>query len=174
MCGKSNDMLWLLAQGHQVVGVELSRLAVGAFFSENDLQPALRHQGDFLISEIDGLQIFCGDFFALQPAILGKIDAVYDRAALVALPDVMRLDYASRMSALLEPGVKILLMTFAYPQQEMSVPPFSVQQEEVENLYHAWCDIKLLLSGDVLETELPLKERGLSQLNEQVYQLVVR
>lgn len=173
MCGKSIDMLWLLAQGYQVVGVELSPLAVEAFFSNNDLQPTLRQQGDFLISEIDGLQIFCGDFFALQPANLGKIDSVYDRAALVALPNDMRLDYVSRMSALLEPGVSILLVTFDYPQHEMSGPPFSVPSEEVEKLYHAWCDIELLVSEDALERELPLKERGLSQLREQVYRLVV-
>jgi thiopurine S-methyltransferase len=92
----------------------------------------------------------------------------------VALPNGMRLDYVSRMSALLEPGVKIFLVTFDYPQHEMSGPPFSVEREEVEKLYQVWCDIKLLVSEDFLERELPLKERGLSQLNERVYRLVVR
>jgi len=169
MCGKSNDMLWLLAQGYQVVGVELSPLAVEAFFSDNDLQPKLRHQGDFLINEIDGLQIFRGDFFALQPAILGKIEAVYDRAAKRHASEL----YVA-LSALLEHGVRILLVTFDYPQHEMPGPPFSVQNEEVAKLYQCWCDIELLVNEDVLERELPLKERGLSQLREQVYQLVVR
>ena len=28
LCGKSSDMLWLRAQGHEVVGVEFSELAV--------------------------------------------------------------------------------------------------------------------------------------------------
>lgn len=174
MCGKSNDMLWLPAQGYQVVGVELSPLAVEAFFSENDLQPALRHQGAFLISESDGLQILCGDFFALRPEDLGKIDAVYDRAALVALPYDMRIDYVAKLSALLRPGVKILLVAFDYPQHEMQGPPFSVQSEEIGKHYQNWCEIELLADEDILEQEPHFKERGLSRLREQVYRLTVR
>ncbi|MGZ5056228.1 MAG: thiopurine S-methyltransferase [Methylobacter sp.] len=174
MCGKSNDMLWLLAQGYQVVGVELSPLAVEAFFSDNGLQPAQRQQGNFVISESDRVQILCGDFFALRTAELGKIDAVYDRASLVALPQDMRIDYASHLSALLTPGAKMLLVAFDYPQHEMPGPPFSVQAEEVDRLYRGWCDIELLANDDVLEQELHLKERGLSQLHEQVYRLTVR
>jgi thiopurine S-methyltransferase len=173
LCGKSNDMLWLLAQGYQVVGVELSPLAVEAFFLDNGLQPALRQQGDFLISESDGLQILCGDFFALRPADLGKIDAVYDRAALVALPYDMRIDYVSYLSALLMSGVKMLLVAFDYPQHEMAGPPFSVTKKEVEKLYQAWCDVELLANDDVIEQEQRFKERGLSRLREQVYRLVV-
>lgn len=174
MCGKSNDMLWLLAQGYQVVGVELSPLAVEAFFSENGLQSALRRQGDFLIGESDGLQILCGDFFALRPEDLGKIDAVYDRASLVALPYDMRIDYVSHLSALLTPGVKMLLVAFDYPQHEMPGPPFSVQGEEIEKLYRSWCEAELLANEDILEQEPHFKERGLSQLHEQVYRLTVR
>jgi thiopurine S-methyltransferase len=37
LCGKSKDLLWLLAQGYEVIGVELSPLAVQAFFDENGL-----------------------------------------------------------------------------------------------------------------------------------------
>lgn len=174
LCGKSNDMLWLLAQGYQVVGVELSPLAVEAFFLENGLQPVQRRQGDFLIGEIDGLQIFCGDFFALHSADLGRIDAVYDRAALVALPHDMRIDYASHLSALLTPGVKMLLVAFDYAQHEMDGPPFSVPNDEVERLYRAWCDIELLADEDTLEREPHFKARGLSRLREQVYRLTVK
>jgi thiopurine S-methyltransferase len=173
MCGKSNDMLWLLAQGHQVVGVELSPLAVEAFFAENGLQPSIRQQGHFVISEIDGLQIFCGDFFALQPADLGAIDAVYDRAALVALPDDMRISYAATLSKLLNPGTKILLVTFEYPQPEMAGPPFCVAQDEVELLYQAWCQIDLLESIDIGERDAHFKARGVSWIQERVYQLAV-
>lgn len=174
MCGKSNDMLWLLAEGYRVVGVELSPQAVSAFFAENDLQPTRYQRGEFFINEIDGLQIFCGDFFALQSADVGKIDAVYDRAALVALPNNMRLDYASHMTSLLESNGKILLETFDYPQQQMQGPPFSVQHDEVEKLFHSWCDIDLLMSESVIERESHFKHRGLNQLHEHIYRLVVR
>src|SRR5665647_3863458 len=39
LCGKSLDMLWLRKQGLDVVGVELSPIAVEAFFEENALIP---------------------------------------------------------------------------------------------------------------------------------------
>lgn len=93
---------------------------------------------------------------------------------MVALPEQMRIDYVARMSALLKPGVKTLLVALKYLQHEMSGPPFSVCSEEVEKLYHAWCDVELLASEDVLEKEIQLKSRGLSRLHEQVYRLVVR
>jgi thiopurine S-methyltransferase len=174
LCGKSNDMLWLLAQGYQVVGVELSPMAVAAFFSDNDLHPIVRPQGNFLVHEIDGLQIFRGDFFALPAADLGKIDAVYDRAALVALPPEMRIDYVTHLATLLEPGQQILLVTFEYPQQEMPGPPFSVPGDEIEMLYQHWCLVTLLTSEDALEREIHFRERGLGSLHERVYRLVVR
>ena len=173
LCGKSNDMLWLLAQGYKVVAVELSPVAVAAFFSENNLHPTIRHQGEFLLYEIDGLQLFCADFFALNSADLGHIDAVYDRACLVALPPEMRLDYVANLSALLESGQQILLVTFVYDQHEMPGPPFSVANTEVDLLYASWCNVETLTSEDVLQREQHFKERGLGRLYEQVYRLVV-
>ncbi len=174
LCGKSNDMLWLLGMGYQVVGIELSPLAVESFFSENDLKPKVQRKGDFLVSEVDGLQIFCGDFFALQPADLGHVNVVYDRASLVALPVGMRIKYASTLSALLTTNTQILLITLDYPQHEMQGPPFSVQSEEVQRLFSSWCDVELLASEDVLEQEIAFKERGLTSMTEQTYRLVVR
>lgn len=173
LCGKSQDLLWLLAQGHSVVGIELSPLAVEAFFNENRLQPTIRKHGDFWINEIDGLQIFCGDFFSLHSQDLGKIDAVYDRASLVALPPEMRIDYASHMGSLLESGTQTLLVAFDYPQHEMLGPPFSVNQSEIELLYRSWCEIEFLAGEDALSREAHFQQRGLTQLSEQVYKLKV-
>jgi thiopurine S-methyltransferase len=174
LCGKSNDMLWLLAMGFQVVGVELSPLAIESFFADNGLQPRVRRQGDFWVNEIDGLQIFCGDFFALRPTDLGEIDAVYDRGSLVALPTDMRIEYVSSLYAMLSTNVQILLIAFDYPQHEMPGPPFSVQRQEVESLYSHWCDIELLNSGNALENEAHFKDRGITRMAEQTYRLVVR
>jgi thiopurine S-methyltransferase len=174
LCGKSRDMLWLLAQGYKVVGVELSPMAVDTFFAENDMHPTVRRQGDFLVHQVDGLEIFCGDFFQLSTTELGKVDAVFDRAALVALPPEMRIDYVTHLSKLLESTQQILLVSFAYPQQEMPGPPFSVPGEDIEMLYQHWCTVELLTSEDVLQKELHFRERGLGSLYEQVYRMVVR
>ncbi|MDD2942210.1 MAG: thiopurine S-methyltransferase [bacterium] len=174
LCGKSSDMLWLLEQGFQVVGVELSTLAVDAFFAENNLQAAVRRKGDFVFYELDDLQIYCGDFFAIGTEMLGRIDAVYDRASLIALPPEMRVDYARQMSNLLMPGTESLLITFDYLQEEMSGPPFSVSAEEIEQLYGDWCDIDILACDNVEEPQGRFKDQKLSQITERVFRLAKR
>ena len=174
LCGKSNDLLWLRTMGYQVVGVELSSLAVDSFFSENSLPASVNEQGNFRVSEIDGLQIYCGDFFMLKSRDLGPVHAVYDRASLVALPPDMRVEYAMQLSNLLFSETQILLIAFDYPQHEMDGPPFSVDGEEVENLFGHWCDIDLLASQDMLSQEERFRQRGLSRMEEKLYHLRVR
>lgn len=173
LCGKSNDMLWLLAQSYRVIGVELSPLAVNAFFTENEVPAAAVRKADFEVWENDDLCIYCGDYFDLSADDLTGVGAVYDRASLVALPPEMRAAYAAHMRRMLKAGTKILLVAFDYPQPEMSGPPFSVQSKEVETLYRDWCRIELLHTEDILSKEPRFRERGLSRLQEQVYVLTV-
>ena len=173
LCGKSKDMLWLLAQGVDVIGVELSPLAVQAFFAENGLSATTRQQGKFRVSETDGICIYCGDFFDLSANELTGVNAVYDRASLVALPPEMRVAYAAHLQRLLEPGTKALLVAFDYPQHEMQGPPFSVQTSEVQALYRNWCDVELLYTEDILDKEPNFRDRGVSRMQEQVYALKV-
>jgi hypothetical protein len=47
LCGKSEDLAFLAARGHAVVGVELVEDAVRAFFSEHGLTPAVTARGGF-------------------------------------------------------------------------------------------------------------------------------
>lgn len=174
LCGKSNDLLWLRAQGFEVIGVELSPLAVEAFFAENNLTATTYQQGKFAISKTDKLSIYCGDFFDLSSADLSGVSALYDRASLVALPPEMRTAYAAHMQQLLEPSTKTLLVAFDYLQQEMAGPPFSVQTPEMQSLYGSWCDIELIHSEDILDQEPRFRDKGVSRMQEQVYGLTVK
>lgn len=173
LCGKTNDMLWLLAQSYRVVGVELSPLAVNEFFTENEVPIRVERRANFEVWENDEICIYCGDFFDLGAGDLNGVAAVYDRASLVALPPKMRSAYAEHMRGLLNVGTKILLVAFDYPQQEMDGPPFSVHSSELDTLYRDWCRIELLHTEDVLTKEPRFRERGLSRLQEQVYVLTV-
>lgn len=171
LCGKSRDMLWLRAQGLEIVGVEISRLAVEAFFEENDLRASVTTQGAFRVYEAEGIRLYCGDFFDLTAADLAGVSAVYDRASLVALPPEMRPAYAEHLLGLLTPGTKTLLVAFDYPQHEMDGPPFSVQEPEVRMLYERACDIRLLHSEDILDREPRFRDKGVTRLQEKVYML---
>ncbi|AOV17749.1 thiopurine S-methyltransferase [Acidihalobacter aeolianus] len=171
LCGKSRDMLWLAAQGYRVTGIELSPLAVEAFFAESDLAPTRRHQGIFEVCSAGEIEIFCGDFFALSAEDLAGVTAVYDRASLVALPPDMRQRYAAHMAHLLPPDVQILLVTFDYSQDEMSGPPFAVSEDEVHGLYDDTFAIRKLADLDALAENARFRQAGLTRLRERVFVL---
>lgn len=170
LCGKSSDMLWLRAQGHEVVGVELSEIAVRAFFEENQLAMEVRSEQGFQVYEGDGIRLYCGDFFCLTPDHLVGVSAVFDRAALIALPPEMRPAYVAHLHRLLAPGTQALLVAFEYPQTQMQGPPFSVEEDEVHTLYQA-DDLRLLHTADILDQEPRFRERGVTRLQEKVYAL---
>lgn len=171
LCGKSRDMLWLRKQGHRVLGVELSAIAVQAFFRENGLIPQRATSGKFDCYEADGIRILCGDFFDLGKDDLAQVSSVYDRASLIALPPEMRERYVRHLAGILTPATKILLITFDYPQPEMPGPPFAVTAGEVEALYQGRAGVRLLAQLDVLPQNPRFRERGLSSLQENVFLL---
>ncbi len=171
LCGKSYDMLWLRKQGHKVLGVELSTQAAETFFKENKLNPQHQTCGklDCLIE--NGIRILCGDFFDVQKNNLSNVGAVYDRAALVALSPEIRKKYVRHLLSLLPPATQILLITFDYLQHEMSGPPFAVSPDEVAALYGQHAQIRLLAELDVFEQNQRFQERGLSQMEENIFLL---
>ena len=131
LCGKSLDMVWLRERGHGVVGVDLSPLAVRDFFHERALVPSVDRHGDLQLWAAGGYELWVGDLFALTTADLGRVDAIYDRASLIALPPEMRPRYAAQIAALTRPGCRGLLITMEYDQSLVSGPPFSVPGPEV-------------------------------------------
>ncbi len=171
LCGKSRDLLWLRAQGHDVLGVEVSPIAVSDFFQENRLASEVTRRGLFEVWAADGLTVLCGDFFALTPDWLAGIHAVFDRASLIALPPEMRARYAARIAGLLPPAARILLITMEYPAGAMQGPPFSVEQGEVRRLYEKHFQVTSLLHKDILAENPRFRERGLTSLHEHVYRM---
>jgi thiopurine S-methyltransferase len=173
LCGKSKDMLWLREQGYSVHGVELSSLAVQAFFHENGLIPVRKSNNLFECYDADGISIMCGDFFNLTKADLANVRLVYDRASLVALPPDLRERYVSHLIGILHPGTQILLLTFDYAQIEMSGPPFAVSLDEVKSLYNKKAEVRQLAHHDILAKMPRFQERGLSRLHENVILLTL-
>lgn len=171
LCGKSLDMVWLRKNGHRVVGVELSPLAVEAFFAEQGVSPSTSHSAHFQQCEADGIRILCGDFFDMTQADLDGAVTVFDRASLVALPPDMRQRYARHMLDILPAGARTLLVAFEYDQSAMGGPPFAVTPEEVHALYGARADVELLERADVLEENAHFKARGLDRLHENIFLL---
>lgn len=171
LCGKSLDMVWLAEQGLQVLGVELSRLALTHFFEQQQLTPRITRQQDFEHWQAGPYTLLCGDFFQLTAAQLQAVNAVYDRAALVALPASLRQQYSAALQNLLPASAPILLQTFEYDQAQMDGPPFSVDAAEVQTLFGHWRQIDCLSCADTLAQNERFQAKGLRTLHESVYQL---
>jgi thiopurine S-methyltransferase len=148
LCGKTRDIAWLMGQGCRVVAVELSEIAVQQLFAEMDVTPLVTVVGDLTLYAADGLDVYVGDIFAVTAEILGPVDAVFDRAALVALPDAMRSDYADHLIAITGTTPQ-LVITFVYDQALMDGPPFSISEQEINARYATTYAMKRLETSDL-------------------------
>ncbi|HEX2622138.1 MAG TPA: thiopurine S-methyltransferase [Phototrophicaceae bacterium] len=149
LCGKTLDIGWLLANDCRVAGAELSELAVKQLFTELALEPQIADMGELKHYSATDLDIFVGDIFNLTRKTLGAVDAVFDRAALVALPENVRIRYASHLIDITD-NASQLLITYAYDQNLMQGPPFSVSNEEVNRHYKDRYTISSLASLEVV------------------------
>ena len=170
LAGKSLDMAWLAAQGHRVLGVELSQLAVEQFFAEHGLQPETRDSKYGRHHEAGGIELIVGDAFGLDADLLQDCAAVFDRAALIALPPDLRRRYAHALYAALPAGCRGLLVTLEYPQAERDGPPFSVSEDEVQALYAGDWEIDLR-DRRPIPADHPGFVAGVSRLDTAVYAL---
>ncbi len=134
LCGKTQDIPWLLSQGHHVVGAELSELAITELFAAMGATPKTSPAGKMMRYSIPKLDIYVGNVFDLTQKDLGPIDAIYDRAALIALPGEMRRAYAKTLVELTDAAPQ-LLIALSYDQSKASGPPFSVTSDMIEALY---------------------------------------
>lgn len=170
LAGKSLDMAWLASQGHRVLAVELSQLAVEQFFAEHHLQPDIHETKYGRHYVANGIELICGDAFALDADALRDCAAVFDRAALIALPPELRERYASELYASLPTGSRGLLVTLEYPQEERPGPPFSVTEDEVRAVYSRDWQVDLL-DRRPIPPEHPGYVGGVSRLDTATYAL---
>lgn len=171
LCGKSLDMLWLSQQGFKVIGVELSSIACVDFFQENNLTYTISSQTNFTVYTSDNIKLFCGDFFKITCAEIGGIQAIYDRAALYALPKEMRQAYVDHLLLLSDKDTRILLLAFEATPNDSEFPPFPVTQAEIIKLFNKRFCVKQLKNQPLLELPPLYQQKGYTQVAHSVYLL---
>lgn len=175
LCGKSLDLAWLAERGHDVVGVELAEDAVLALHEEQGLSPDEIIEGEAHRCYVSGrVRVFVGDFFALSPAVIPPFDAVWDRAAMIALPESVRPAYAAHLRGFLAPEARVLLSTLVYDQARMNGPPFSVSADEVRGAYEDAFSIERLEEKDITAENPRFAEAGLDVVSEETWLLTPR
>ena len=171
LCGKALDINWLAQQGYEVIGIELSQLAVEAFFEENSLDYERVVSDRFTIYTSGKIRLLQGDFFDLRNDDLSSCDFIYDRAALIAMELADRPRYYTHMLSVIPRASSMLLITLEYDQSEMTGPPFSVPTDEVYRYYSAAFSVNLLESNEIVDERPRWRKVGLSALRESVFHL---
>lgn len=148
LCGKTLAISWLLSNGYHVAGAELSELAVKQLFVELKVEPEISKLDQVKCYSAKNIDIFAGDIFHLLGDALGPVDAIYDRAGLVALPEEMRKRYAVHLRKITGQAPQ-LLICYEYDQSLMEGPPFSISNEEIDQHYSHSYKVTLLESAEV-------------------------
>jgi thiopurine S-methyltransferase len=171
LCGKAVDIRWIAQQGFTVIGIELSQIAIEAFFEENSLDFEYRESDRFGIYQSANITLLQGDFFDLNDADLHNCQLTYDRAALIALERDDRPRYYDHMLSILPAGCDMLLISLEYDQAEMSGPPFSVPTDEILQRYSNAFSIQTLETSNIIDERPRWRKVGLSALQESVFSL---
>ena len=148
LCGKTLDIAWLLANGYRVVGAELIEIAIKQLFEELGVAPTISQTSEVKHYSAENIDVFVGNIFDVSREMLGSVDAVYDRAALVALPDEMRDRYTAHLTKITGQAPQ-LLVTYEYDSPLMTGPPFSISHGEVKHHYGDLYEVSLMASMDV-------------------------
>ncbi len=166
LCGKAIDLVWLERQSNEVVGVELSDLAVRAFFEENGISYSVHDAKLPAFTAADRqITIICGDYFAFTA---DSFDAYFDRGALVALPPDLRPAYAAHTRSLLTAGAEIMIITLEYDQDVVDGPPYAVDADE---LLTYWPELRRVDAYEDLENGPPkFRAAGLREMTAVVWQ----
>lgn len=179
LCGKSLDLIWLHRQGHYVVGIELSELALDQLAEElrqaAGIEISKTRQAERVVYQGEGMLLIAGDFFSVRAddilQMTGQtVAAVYDRAAIVALPDEMRRTYSSHLLQLSDRAPQ-LLITLDYDQNKRNGPPFAVSDAEVKQHYGQAMTVSVVDERELIDQEPRFREQGLESFIQRVYQL---
>lgn len=149
LSGKTRDIAWFLSQGYRVAGAELIEIAIEQLFAELGVEPKISRLGAVSLYSAQDIDLVVGNILNISSEILGSVDAIYDRAALVALPEAIRQQYTAHLTAITHQAPQ-LLITFEYDQTLMAGPPFSISAAEVQAHYGDRYEISLISTTDVI------------------------
>jgi len=167
LCGKSLDMLWF-AKRMKVSGIELSEIACRDFFQEKKLPYQQQQRNCFNIFSFENIELWQGDFFKLLPTTLDKIDWIYDRAAIIALPQGMQQQYAQHLSSFIADSTSLFLISLEFPQEELEGPPFSISSLKIKQLFSDF-EVNCIAENELEDKKFAQRIFKVNRLVERLY-----
>tara|TARA_R110000850_G_scaffold54008_1_gene128976 strand:+ start:94 stop:747 length:654 start_codon:yes stop_codon:yes gene_type:complete len=167
LCGKTHDMAYL-AQYMRVTGSELSDIACRDFFIDNDIEYQKQTFGEFKQYSADQLTLYQGDFFKLWADTINKVDWIYDRAALIALPPVMQVQYANHLQTFFSSNTRLFLVTVEFPSEQLTGPPFSLNSVDVKRLFSGF-SVECIANHELDNKRFAQRRFEVDYLREKLY-----
>ncbi|UUO21814.1 thiopurine S-methyltransferase [Colwellia sp. M166] len=167
LCGKTHDMAYL-AQYMRVTGSELSDIACRDFFIDNDIEYQKQTFGEFKQYSADQLTLYQGDFFKLWADAINKVDWIYDRAALIALPPVMQVQYANHLQTFFSSNTRLFLVTVEFPSEQLTGPPFSLNSVDVKCLFSGF-SVECIANHELDNKRFAQRRFEVDYLREKLY-----
>tara|TARA_R110000868_G_scaffold15077_3_gene69194 strand:+ start:478 stop:1131 length:654 start_codon:yes stop_codon:yes gene_type:complete len=167
LCGKTHDMAYL-AQYMRVTGSELSDIACRDFFIDNDIEYQKQTFGEFKQYSADQLTLYQGDFFKLWADAINKVDWIYDRAALIALPPVMQVQYANHLQTFFSSNTRLFLVTVEFPSEQLTGPPFSLNSVDVKRLFSGF-SVECIANHELDNKRFAQRRFEVDYLREKLY-----
>ncbi len=181
LSGKSVDLVFLARHVEAVAGVEGVDLACSHFFADHDSEPVVESAPPFRRfraaapgAPLERIELFCGDFFEATRERVGAVDAVYDRAALIAVEPALRARYVDVVRRLLLPGARVLLVapSYAVPGADPHAlgPPFPLFEADVRSLFRDGFTVNIV---EVRDTDVNprLQAAGVGDARETLYRI---
>ena len=179
------DIMWLAHQGHSVVGVELLRKGIEAFFCDNKLnyreEPIKLRPGVqgtvFKANEKDISLVECSSIFDFCPEpVGGQFDCIWDRGSIPCINMMKegRLNqYIDLMLACLKPDGRYFL-AFLAPESVEGIPSkFKfITEKNLTELFRERCTIQFL-GKDKIPEESRESEKAKKKERKQTYVRIV-
>jgi len=167
LCGKSLDMLWF-AKRMKVSGAELSEIACRSFFQERELPYQEDQYDSFNVFSFENIKLWQGDFFKLSPKSIEKNDWIYDRAAIIALPQEMQQQYAQHLSRFISDNTTLFLISLEFPQEELEGPPFSIPSSKIKQLFSHY-EVNCIAENELEDKKFAQRTFNVNKLVERLY-----
>ena len=146
----------------------MSEIACRDFFIDNNISPVKKNLAEFEHYSADQLSLFQGDFFKLSPDHIGAVDWIYDRAALIALPEKMQQQYVDHLMQFFSSDTRLFLVTLEFPKTQLSGPPFAIDQDDVSRLFSKY-NVECIASNELSDNQFAQRTFEVDYLLEKLY-----
>lgn len=170
LCGRTLDIGYLLNVGYNVIAIEMVEYAVQQLFNQLSIVPEVSGWKQGKCYRADHLTVYVGNYFDLSSDECAEVSAIYDRAALAAMPYKLQQRYCQHLGDITV-YAKQLVIASAFDQTKMQGPPFTITPQHIQQYYGQHYTIELLNEIETIKEEMDFQKQQLDSFIRRTYLL---